>query len=287
MMPDILVVGGTGNIGTELLSLLTKHHLSIRVLLRPNSTSQLGDSSKFEIAYGDLDNSESIRVALKGVSQVFLLSRDQPRQGELESNLIDLAISAGVRKIVKSSAFAAGLNPPVGYGLTHTVSEQKLMSSGLNWVILRPYMFMQNFLELADVIRSRSIIPLPMGKAKIGLIDSKDVALVAKTVLTNKEYDGKIHELTGQQALSLTNCAEIFSEILTRPVVYRSPPFVFAAIMMRLKGVSAWDVKMRKELFRMIREGGEANVTDDVEHITGQKPRTLKIFVKENQHIFE
>jgi uncharacterized protein YbjT (DUF2867 family) len=286
-MPNILIVGGTGKIGTELLSLLTKHHVSIRVLLRPKSKSQLSDSSEFEIVYGDLGDSESIRVALKGISQVFLLTRDQPRQGELESKLIDLAISAGVKKIVKSSAFAAGLNPPVGYGLTHTVSEQKLISSGLNWVILRPYMFMQNFLELADLIKSRGVIPLPMGKAKIGLIDARDVALVAKTILIDEEHVNRIYELTGPENLNLLESAEILSNLLGRTIHYRSPPLWFAGLMMRMQGISSWDIRMRKQLFRMIREGGEDKVTDNVEKISGEKPRSLETFFREHQNTFQ
>jgi uncharacterized protein YbjT (DUF2867 family) len=286
-MPDILIVGGTGKIGTELLSLLTEHHASIRVLLRPNSKSQLSDSSNFEIVYGDLNDSESIRVALKGISQVFLLTRDQPQQGELESDLIGLAIRAGVKKIVKSSAFAAGLNPPVGYGLTHTVSEQKLMSSGLNWVILRPYMFMQNFLELADLIKSRGIIPLPMGKTKIGLIDARDVALVAKTILIDEEHENRVYELTGPESLNLAESAEILSNLLGRTIDYRSPPLWLAGLMMRMQGVSSWDVRMRKQLFRMIHEGGEDKVTDNVEKISGEKPRSLETFFREHQNTFQ
>ncbi|MBT7952710.1 MAG: SDR family oxidoreductase [Gammaproteobacteria bacterium] len=286
-MPNILIVGGTGKIGTELLSLLAKHHASIRVLRRPNSKSQFSNPGDFEIVYGDLDDSESIRVALKGISQVFLLTRDQPQQGELESKLIDLAISAGVKKIVKSSAFAAGLNPPVGYGLTHTVSEQKLMTSGLNWVILRPYMFMQNFLELADLIKSRGIIPLPMGKTKIGLIDARDVALVAKTILVGEEHENRIYELTGPESLSLAEAAEILSNLLGRTIHYRSPPLWLAGLMMRMQDVSSWDVRMRKQLFRMIHEGGEDKVTGDVEKISGQKPRTLEMFFREYQNTFQ
>ena len=73
-MPNILIVGGTGKIGTELLSLLAKHHASIRVLRRPNSKSQFSNPGDFEIVYGDLDDSESIRVALKGISQVFFIT---------------------------------------------------------------------------------------------------------------------------------------------------------------------------------------------------------------------
>jgi len=261
--------------------------INFRVLVRHKSTAQLPDYKNMETVYGDLDEAENIEIALRDIKQVFLLTRDQARQGELEGKLIELAKQAGVERIVKSSAFAAGLQPPVAYGITHAVSEQKLMASGLKWVILRPYMFMQNFLELSDLIMSRGLMPLPMGKAKIGLIDAKDVALVAKTVLTEESHENNIYELTGPDVLSLAECAEIFSRVLGRSIRYRSPPYWLAGLMMRMQGVSAWDVAMRKKLFRMIGEGGEARTTDDVESITGNKPRSLESFIREHQNVFQ
>lgn len=285
--PDILIIGGTGKIGAELVSVLIKTGIHFRILVRHNSTGHLPQYNNCEIVRGDLTESENLKIALSDIKRVFLLSRDQPRLGELEGNLIELARTAGVMKIVKSSAFAAGLQPPVGYGVSHAESEQKLMTCGLQWVILRPYMFMQNLLELSDLIMSRSLMPLPLAKAKIGLIDARDVALVAKTVLTEDVYNNKLYELTGPDALSMNDCAEILSEVLGRSIRYRSPPYWFAALIMRMQGVSVWDIAMRKQLFKMIRDGGETKITNDVENITGQKPRSFEIFLRENQNVFK
>lgn len=285
--PEILIIGGTGKIGSELVSLLTEAGIYFRILLRHNSTARLPQSDNYEIVHGDLTETEKLGTALHDIKQVFLLSRDQARLGELEGNLITLARESGVKKIVKSSAFAAGLQPPVGYGITHAKSEQELMTSGLNWVILRPYMFMQNLLELAELIKSQSLLPLPLRKAKIGLIDARDVALVAKTVLTEDGFDNKHYELTGPEVLSIPDCAGVLSELLGRTIRYRSPPYWFAGLMMRMQGVSAWDINMRKQLFKMIREGGEAKTTNAVEQISGQKPRELRTFLIENQVAFQ
>ena len=284
---EILIIGGTGKIGSELVSLLVKAGVHFRILVRHNSTGHLPQYDNYEIVQGDLTEPDNVKIALSDIKRVFLLSRDQPRLGELEGILIELARAAGVKKIVKSSAFAAGLQPPVGYGVSHAESEHKLMSSGLQWVILRPYMFMQNLLELSDLIMSRSLMPLPLAKAKIGIIDARDVALVAKTVLTEDAYDNKHYELTGPDALSMNDCAEVLSGLLGRSIRYRSPPYWFAALMMRMQGVSAWDIVMRKQLFKMIRDGGETIITNDVEHITGQKPRSLESFLREHQNVFQ
>ncbi|MFT5132663.1 MAG: hypothetical protein ACI9SC_001130 [Gammaproteobacteria bacterium] len=284
---EILIVGGTGKIGSELISLMTDEGTSLRVLVRQESIGKLHKNENLEVVYGDLSELNKLEIALSDIKQVFLLTRDQVHQGELESNLIEQAKTAGVEKIVKSSAFAAGLEPPVGYGITHAKSEKVLMASGLEWAILRPYMFMQNLLELSALIKSPGLMPLPLGKAGIGLIDARDVALVAKTVLSEKTHQNKIYELTGPHVLNMADCANIISEILGRSVRYRSPPYWFAGLIMRLQGASAWDIGMRKQLFKMIREGGEAKVTADFEEITGQKPRSIEDFIRDHRMVFQ
>ncbi len=285
--PEILITGGTGRIGRELVSLLTDANIPIRIFMRPQSRGLLPQHGNIEVVYGELTNAHDINIALRGIRQLFLLTRDQPSQGEIEAHIIVLAAKAGVEKIIKSSAFAAGLEPPVGYGRSHFESEQKLMASGLDWVILRPYMFMQNLLDLSDLIVSRGLMPLPMAKAKIGLIDARDVALVAKIMLTESGHDNKVYELTGPHVLSLNDCAEIFSTMLGRSIRYFSMPYWFSGLMMRMQGESAWDVAMRKQLFKMIADGGEAKTTDTVENLSGQKPRSLKIFAEDYRNVFQ
>lgn len=282
-----MIIGGTGRVGSELISLLTEAGISLRVLVRQTSSSKVRESDKVTFVHGDLANTNKLELALAGIRQVFLLSRDQASQAELEGNLITLAKKTGVKKIVKSSAFAAGLQPPVGYGITHADSERQLMDSGLDWIILRPYMFMQNFLDLAVLVRSRSLLPMPLGKAKIGLIDARDVALTAKSVLTEAGHENLIYELTGPDILTIADCTDIMSTLLGRHIHYRSPPYWLAGLMMRVQGVSAWDVLMRKQLFKMIRENGEARITPDFEDLVGHKPRSLDVFIRDYQHYFQ
>ncbi len=284
---DILIVGGTGRIGSELVSLLINAGICFRILVRQQSAAQLPQHENCEIVHGDLTESSSLEVALSGIRRVFLLSRDQTRQGELESHFIELAERAGVEKMLKISAFAAGLQPPAGYGIGHAMAEKALMASGLAWTILRPYMFMQNFLDLAELIKSRHLVPLPMGKAGIALIDARDVALVAKTLLSEEGHENTVYNLSGPAALQMSDCADILTGILGYAVRYRSPPVWLTGLIMRMQGVSAWDVNMRKQLFQMIREGGEAGISNHVERITGCQPRSFEKFVREYQQVFQ
>ncbi len=128
---------------------------------------------------------------------------------------------------------------------------------------------------------------MPLGKAKIGLIDARDVALAAKSVLTEPGHDNLVYELTGPDTLTIADCANTMSRILGRNIHYRSPPYWLAGLMMRAQGVSAWDVLMRKQLFKMIRDNGEARITPDFEDIVGHKPRSLDVFIRDYQHYFQ
>ena len=278
MTGRILVVGGSGTVGRELLTFLVNQGISPRVLLRPASKLPESIEKNVEIIRGDLSNSDSLRVALNGMEQVFLLTRDQPLQAELEENLIVNAEQQSVRRIIKSSAFAAGLNPPVGYGINHARIEQRLMNSQLQWVIQRPFVFMQNFLDVAELVNNKGILPLPFGKAQIALIDARDVALAAGNLLLKEEINKKIYELTGPESLSLAECSSILSDVLKKKISYRSPPFWFAGLMMKLQGVSWWDINMRRALFRMVKDGGEATTSEDFQSICETRPRDFRTF---------
>ena len=278
MTETILIVGGTGTVGRELLRVLSSRNITPRVLLRPGSDLPAAVENRVDIVRGDLSDTDSLRSALEGVEQVFLLSRDQPQQAELEQNLIVQAEEQSVRRVIKSSAFAAGLNPPVGYGVNHARVEQRLINSKLQWVIQRPFVFMQNFLEVAELVNNKGLLPLPFGQARIALVDARDVALAAATLLLEPGISEKVFELTGPESLTVAECASTLSGVLQKKISYRSPPFWFAGLMMRMQGVSSWDVRMRKQLFQMVREGGEANTSGDFESICKTKPRDFRTF---------
>ena len=137
---------------------------------------------------------------------------------------------------------------------------------------------MQNFLEVAELVNNKGLLPLPFGQARIALVDARDVALAAGTLLLEPGISEKVFELTGPESLTVADCASTLSEVLQKKISYRSPPFWFAGLMMRMQGVSSWDVRMRKQLFQMVREGGEANTSGDFETICKTKPRDFRTF---------
>lgn len=280
--PRILVIGATGRIGRVLLRLLQEDGIAVRALARTPEIQRDLSAAGVEAVAGDLRGIPAPDRVLAGIESVFVVTRDCQEQADLEAKLFSAAATAGVKHIVKISAFAAGLDPPVGYGIQHARAEQALRASGVHWTVLRPYMFMQNFLEMANLITRRGLILFPAGAGRVSFIDARDVAAVARKVLGSPVHFGQIYELTGPEALGFADCAAILTSVLKRRVKYRSVPDWLSALLMRAQGISRWDVQMRKELFRMLRADGEIEVTRDVQEITGAAPRSFTTFVKDH-----
>ena len=281
----ILIVGATGRVGGEVLRRLSEQRTNLRVLVRrPAVIKSLPGG--IEAAVGDLGNQAQVAAAVDGVTDVLVAIRDCPEQPELEGNLIDAARAAGVQRFVKVSAFAAGLSPPPGYGRIHAEIENKLQKSGMRCTILRPYMYMQNFFDVASAIRAAGLIPFPLGRCRIAFIDAHDVARVASAVLSNDKHAQGTYVLTGPDAMSVRDCADVLGNSLDRKLRYLPVPQWLAGLMMRRDGISRWDIDMRAELFRMLRAGGEAETTDSVEQLTGKAGTTFAEFAAKNRGAF-
>jgi uncharacterized protein YbjT (DUF2867 family) len=281
----ILIVGATGRVGGEVLRLIDPERAAVRVLVR-NAAGVKSLPGGVEACLGDLSDTSILDKALSGVTNVFVAIRDCSEQAGLEGNLIDAARTRGVERFVKVSAFAAGLIPPPGYGRVHAEIEQRLRESGMSWTILRPFAYMQNFMDVADAIKGPGLIPFPLGRARVAFVDARDVARAAQTILTKERHDNETLILTGPDSLSMPDCAATFSTLLGRRLRYLPVPQWLANLMMRRAGIGGWDIRMRAELFGMLRDNGEATPTDTVERITGMPSTTLERFVADHREQF-
>ena len=99
----ILVIGATGNVGSKLVEQLATMGHQVRALVRSPEKATRIQELGVEIVPGDLERPDTLDAALKGVEKVFLLSSDDPRQAELQGNLIEAARRAAVRQVVKLS----------------------------------------------------------------------------------------------------------------------------------------------------------------------------------------
>ena len=278
-----LIVGGTGRVGSRIIELLTERGHAVRALVR-STESAARLPGNCEAVLGDLADTNSLADAVRNVGSACIAISDHPNQVTLEGNLID-ALGGDVN-MVKISAFAAGLEPPPGYGRIHRAIEKRLEKSALRWTVLRPYAYMQNFLEMADAVRNLRALPFPLAQARVAFIDARDVALAAVAVMEDPQHAGKTYVLTGPESCSGADVAERLSDNLGKKIRYAATPQWMANFLMRLSGVSRWDIRMRAELFRMLRDNGEAETTDCLQELTGRRGMAMYDFFSDHHAHF-
>jgi uncharacterized protein YbjT (DUF2867 family) len=280
-----LVTGATGTIGSNVVRELRGSRAPIRALVRdPSHASWLGDD--FELALGDFADPDSIRRALDGIERVFLSCRNDPRQVEYETNVIDAAVAAGVRRIVKLSAVGAQIGSPLEFWDAHGRIEQHLKAAGVPAVILRPSSYMSNILGSAEAIKYTGKLFAPADSAKIAMIDPRDVAAVAALVLSDDGHDGHTYTLTGPQAITYFDVAEQLSAAIGREVEFVDVPDEAAKNGLVQAGMPEWIARQLVILFGLMRQGALAHTTDTVRVLTGRDPRSFTEFARDHAAIF-
>jgi len=146
----ILVTGGTGLIGSEVLRLLSRAGGPARALARnPGRARALPGITWVQ---GDLAKPETLASVFAGCTKLFLLTGNVADASELQQHAIAAARHAGVAHVVKLSAFGASAHSNSTIGRMHHQIEKELQESGMPWTMLRPHHFMQNLLSQADNI---------------------------------------------------------------------------------------------------------------------------------------
>lgn len=227
--PRILVTGGTGRIGGHLLRVLAEAGVPARALSRNPEGGE--DLPGVDWMAGDLADPSSLDEPFAGIERLFLLTGNTGAMVRLQKNALRAAREAGVLHGVKLSALGASDHSKSVIGLWHWIVEQELRGSGMAWTILRPHHFMQNLLDFPGLRRGiveRAVVHSASGEGKIPFIDTRDIAEVAAAVLTGaagvrgraggtaRGHGGRIHTLTGPEALSYRRATEILAEATGR-----------------------------------------------------------------------
>ena len=189
------------------------------------------------------------------MDRAYLVCTPDERLIPRETAFIAAARAAGVRQIVKCSAYMADVQGETQNLRSHGVIEQALRASGLESTILRPHGFMQTFTLFAwDMIERAGVISNPTGDGGMPLVDLRDVAKVAVKAFTEPGHSGKTYDLTGPEVLTGDDMAALLERVLGRPITYLpAAPGPFA-LMMRLLGVPATPREHVVKIMQMTRE---------------------------------
>jgi uncharacterized protein YbjT (DUF2867 family) len=283
---SILVTGASGNIGSEivkqLLGVAPAFSIKAAVHSRQN-VKNVKDGDRVKVIPIDYNESDTLREALRDVDKLFLLTPDVPNAAYLASNAVTEAKKAGIRHIVKQSVMGANLDADVGTMRLHRQVEEIIEQSGIPFTFLRPNEFMQNFINFhSPSIKGTNAFYIPLEDAKVSLVDVRDIAAVAvKSLIDEDRHKNKIYLITGPEALSYHQVAEILSNTTGRKIDYVNISDVEARAAMKEIGMSDWLINTVSELSDYFRKGKASEISSAVEEVTGNKPISFSQFAND------
>jgi uncharacterized protein YbjT (DUF2867 family) len=274
----IVVTGATGNVGRPLVSELAAAGVRVRAVSRTPETAGFPDG---------VETVSSAVDALTGASAVFLNSR---ALGDDLADVVALARRNGVTKLVALSAINAdddfSRQPSRFRGDRNKEVEQLAVDSGLDWVSLRPAVFVSNFVGMWSAqVRAGDVVGGPYAAASSAPIVETDIAAVAAHALLTDELVGQRIPLTGPQAFSNSELVEIIGTVLGRPLQYLEvPPDVvrqrFIGLGLGAEFADAYTAMLAETIDK------PALVTREVEKITGRPPTTFAHWVADHRNLF-
>jgi uncharacterized protein YbjT (DUF2867 family) len=276
----ILVTGASGNVGKAVLNEVARTGAKHKAMYRSaNEATKASAGSQTVLA--DFAKRETLAAALRDVDTVYLVCSPIPDLVQLEANMIDASITAGVKHIVLNSALGAG-DYSKSFPSWHRKVEDKLKSTGISFTILRPNSFHQNVLTyFAPSIRAQGVFYGSMRDARVSFLDVRDIAAVAAKTLAGGEHAGKTYELKGPEAITYAALAQKISRHAGRTVEYLDIPIEAQRKAMLDQGMPAWQVDALLDLQEYYTSGNGGAVDQLLPKLLGRPPITMDAFLAE------
>jgi uncharacterized protein YbjT (DUF2867 family) len=282
----ILVTGSTGTIGSQVIAKLADSGVDVRALTRSPEKARFPQG--VTAVKGDLMDVEAMRAALQGVSSLFLLVPNGSDELTQAINTLSLAREAGVRGIVYLSVTRSDVYTDVPHFTAKHAVERMIEQLDLPATILRPSYFFQNDLTLKNPLLGAGLYVSPIGGKGVSMVDTGDIADAAvKELLRRAHADTplprELYELVGPDSLNGAMLAEIWTDMLSRPVRYLGDDL--DAFERQLAAVApSWKAYDLRLMMRRYQQDGAAGSATDIERLTallGRAPRSYRDFAIE------
>jgi len=262
----ILVAGGTGHLGTELIPLLTGRRLPVRVLTRDAARARRAVGDQVELAEGDVRDPRSLVAACEGVDCVvsavtgFGPGGAGPRlidhQGNL--NLIAAAQSSGAGRFVLLSMVGASSDHPMELLRMKHRAEEALKASRLDWTILRPTVFMELWASILGdpIVRGGRTVVVGRGDNPVNFISAGDIARFVELAVRDPRLRHRTIEIGGPDNLTFNQVVEAIESAAGRKARVSHLPLPLMRIASRLMAA------FRPDLAGLIQAGVVTDMRD-------------------------
>lgn len=220
----IAVTGATGHLGQRVIhNLLNTHDAQkiVAIVRNPAKAQQIAEKNVL-VRQADYSDPAALALALQGVEKLLLISSSEVGQRAAQHrNIIDAAKTAGVQLIAYTSLLRADTSP-LGLHEEHVETENYLAQSGVPFVLLRNGWYSENYLASVPAALEHGVFIGSAGDGKIASATREDYAAAAATVLSLDNQAGKVYELAGDSAWTLSELADKISTLTGKTVVYQN-----------------------------------------------------------------
>lgn len=276
----ILVIGGTGTVGSLVVQKVLSRGGRVRVLTRnPNKTPGMPEA--VERMVGNLLEPDTLRSAFKGVDAVYMVNPSGPSEAYEGLNAVVAARKAGVRRFVYQSVFGAD-EVDVPIIAAKTIIEASIKTSGMAYVILRPNNFYQNDYWFREAMLNFGVYPQPLGDVGVSRVDVRDIAEGAAIALTGGTHDGATFNLAGPQAFTAAEVAAVWSDVLKKAITPSAGDLNEweAAACQSMPAQAVYDLRLLFELFHERGFKASAADLDSQAILLGHPPRPFEAFAR-------
>ena len=221
---------------------------------------------------------DEMRAALDGADTLFLVpGAESADRVEQHKTAVDAAVDAGVRRIVYLSAIGAAPDATRTLVHQHWQTEENIRASGVAWTFPRMNVFMDfvPFMGGAD-----GVIRGPAGDGRLAAVLRDDIAASVAAILTGDGHDGRTYDLTGPEAFSFAQAAELMSRLSGKRISFHDETDEEAFASRAHFGAPDWEVRGWVSTYWAIREGSLGNVSPAVRDLTGRDPVSLSDFLQ-------
>ena len=302
-MGKVIVSGASGQFGNAAAKMLLEQIPAEDLIVFSRSPDKLAEFAEAgaHVRQGDFDDSASLVSAMEGGEKLLLISTVRVgSRVEQHTAAVEAAKTAGVRHVAYTSLLGVRKpgNPSVE-GFDHLATEKMIEASGLAWTHLRNSLYAEAVATAMAIPALRAgRKPENAGDGRVPIVSRDDCVATAVGVLTQDGHANKAYDVTGPEMWTLPDAMALVGAMAHKPIhIERVDDEAMFAYFDSLGvprkasdvmpgGPIPWASEGMVTFGQSIREGFMDVESDDVERITGRKPRTLKSVLEQYQHLW-
>jgi len=299
----IIVTGASGQFGNAAAKMLLEKVAGEDLILLSRTPEKLAEfeGTGAHIRHADFDDPDSLLTAMEGGERMLLISTVRVgSRVEQHTNAVEAAVAKGVKHVAYTSLLGVRTpgNPSVE-GFDHIATERMIEASGLAWTHLRDSLY-------AEAVATAMAIPALLaghkpenaGLGRVPIVSRDDCVAIAVGVLTQDGHANRAYDVTGPELWTLPGAMALVSEMSGKPIeiepvddegmyaYFDSLGVARKASDVVPDGPIPWASEGMVTFGQSIREGFMDVQSDDVERVTGRRPRTLRSVCEQYQHLW-